>query len=146
MVLLKPLSRAVADGDCIQGVLLGGALGHGGQSAGLTVPNPIAQAEVVRRALSDAETGSDAVQYIEAHGTGTPLGDPIEIQGLTQAFGNGARQRCAIGSVKTHIGHLEAAAGVAGLLKVLLALREKQIPPDLHLVEPNPALALDESP
>ncbi|WP_152603684.1 SDR family oxidoreductase, partial [Amycolatopsis rifamycinica] len=139
-VLLKPLAAAEADGDPIHAVILGSAVNHGGRTNGYTVPNPRAQAAVVREALDRAGLSAADVGYVEAHGTGTRLGDPIEIDGLTQAFApdGPAAGSCALGSVKTNIGHLEAAAGIAGLTKVVLQLRHGELAPSLHAGEPNP--------
>ena len=111
-VLLKPLDRALEDNDTIYAVIKGSATNHGGQANGLLAPNPEAQAQVIRKALDVAGASADTVSYIEAHGTGTALGDPIEIEGLTKAFRHDTSrtQFCSIGSVKTNIGHLEAAA------------------------------------
>ncbi|WP_344637981.1 SDR family NAD(P)-dependent oxidoreductase [Kitasatospora cystarginea] len=139
-VLLKPLSKAEADGDPIHAVILGSAINHGGRSNGYTVPNPRAQAALIREALDRAGVSAADIGYIEAHGTGTRLGDPVEIDGLTQAFtpdavGSGA---CALGSAKSNIGHLEAAAGIAGLTKAVLQLRHGEFAPTLHAERPNP--------
>src|SRR5690606_32178233 len=116
VVLLKRLDRALADGDHVHAVVLSSHVNHGGRTNGFMVPSPAAQAELVRAALEKANVSARHVSYIEAHGTGTALGDPIEIDGLQQAFGHDTadRQFCAIGSVKSGIGHLEAAAGIAG--------------------------------
>ena len=130
-VMLKPLSRAIEDGDTIYAVIKGSAVNHGGQANGMTAPNPQAQARLVRDALDAAKVSPQTITYVEAHGTGTPLGDPIEIEGLTEAFRQDTDQLqfCAIGSVKTNIGHLEPAAGIAGLIKVVLSMQHQQIPP-----------------
>jgi acyl transferase domain-containing protein len=140
-VLLKPLSRAVADGDRIYGVIKGLAVNHGGKTNGYTVPNPVAQGEVIGRALREAGIDPRTISYLEAHGTGTSLGDPIEINGLNRSFREHTadRQFCAIGSVKSNIGHCESAAGVAGLTKVLLQFRHRQLVPSLHseILNPN---------
>ena len=129
-VLLKPLSAALADGDRIHGVIRGSAANHGGRTNGYTVPNPVAQAGVIRRALRRAGIGGSDLGYIEAHGTGTRLGDPIEIEGLVQALGDATpRGAIPLGSAKAAIGHLEAAAGLAGLIKVLLQMRHGRYPP-----------------
>jgi polyketide synthase PksN len=131
VVVLKRLSEAQRDGDHIYGVIRGSAINHGGKTNGYTVPNPQAQAGAISRAL--AESGIDArqVSYIEAHGTGTKLGDPIEIAALSKAFHKYTRETgyCLIGSVKSNIGHCESAAGIAGLTKVLLQMRHQQIAP-----------------
>ena len=146
LVLLKRLDEALRDGDTIHGLLLGTAVNHGGQSAGLTAPSARSQAAVIRAALERAGVASASISYVEAHGTGTALGDPIELAGLCAAFDAAGRQACGLGSVKTNIGHLEPAAGVAGLLKVLLALRARQLPPTLHFHAPNPHLSFESSP
>ena len=147
-LLIKPLEQALADGDAIRGVLLGSAVNHGGQAAGLTVPNSRQQAEVVREALSDARVPAETIDYLEAHGTGTSLGDPIEVDSLTRAMREQTtrRQFCAIGSVKSNLGHLEPAAGLAGVVKVILAIEARQIPPTLHVDEVNPAIEFEHSP
>jgi polyketide synthase PksM len=148
IVVLKALERALADGDTIHGIVLGSAMNHDGRSNGLTAPNPTAQCELLRSAWADAGVTAGELSYIEAHGTGTPLGDPIEVEGLTRAFrADTNRSRiCALGSVKTNIGHLESAAGIAGLIKVLLAMRHGAIPPTLHFQEPNPQIQFDATP
>lgn len=131
-VLLKPLRRAEEDGDRIHGLLLGSALNHSGKTYSLTYPSTSAQAEVISSALKDAGVTPEAVSYVEAHGTGTPKGDPIELEGILAAYGAGRLHPCLIGSVKPNVGHLEAAAGMAGVLKVLLAMKYRQIPPLVH--------------
>lgn len=148
MVLLKPLSRALADGDHIHALIRGTSTNHGGKTNGYTVPNPGAQAELVRKALQAAGVDARQVSYVEAHGTGTALGDPIEITGLTRAFqdNTGDAQFCAIGSAKSNIGHLEAAAGIAGLTKVLLQLKHRQLVPSLHARELNPNIEFSSTP
>ena len=139
-VLLKPLSKAEADGDQIYGVIKGSAVNHGGKTNGYTVPNPQAQAQVIAQALAESGIPARSISYIEAHGTGTALGDPIEIAGLSKAFGaeTSDTQYCAIGSAKSNIGHCESAAGIAGLTKVLLQMRHGQLVPSLHAEELNP--------
>lgn len=136
-VLLKPLAAAEADGDPIHAVIVGSAVNHGGRTNGYTVPNPRAQAAVVREALDNAGLTSADVGYVEAHGTGTRLGDPVEVDGLTQAFADTPAD-CALGSVKSNIGHLEAAAGIAGLTKVVLQLEHGELAPTLHAERTNP--------
>lgn len=140
MVVLMGLSRALREGHRVQGLVLGSAVNQDGASAGLTAPNGLAQERVIAEALSRAGIPAGSVDYLEAHGTGTPLGDPIELEAAATAYGEGreAERPLRVGSVKTNLGHLEAAAGVAGLIKVLLALREEVIPRHLHFVEPNP--------
>jgi amino acid adenylation domain-containing protein len=148
MLFLKPLSAAKRDGDFVHGVILGSAENHGGKANSLTAPNPRAQAALVEKAVRRASVDPQSVSYIEAHGTGTQLGDPVEIEGLKSAFealdaASGAH--CAIGSVKANIGHLELAAGVAGVLKVLLQMRHRTLAPSLP-EETNPYLKLEGSP
>lgn len=146
MVVLKPLAAALAAGDSIYGVIRGSAMNNDGFSNGLTAPNPEAQAQVLRDAYARAGVDVHRVQYVEAHGTGTFLGDPIEASALGAVLGAGreAGKSLLIGSVKTNIGHLEAAAGIAGLLKVVLAMRHGLIPPSLHFETPNPHIAFEE--
>jgi len=148
IVVLKRLSDAQRDGDTILAVVRGSAANHDGRSSGLTVPNGQAQQAVVRQALSDAGLTASDVQYIEAHGTGTPLGDPIELRALGAVLGENRPpgSRVLIGTVKTNIGHLEAAAGVAGLIKVVLSMRHGVVPPSLHFREPNPRIPWDDVP
>ncbi|MEA5360344.1 SDR family NAD(P)-dependent oxidoreductase [Amycolatopsis sp., V23-08] len=134
-VVLKPLAAARAAGDRVLGVLLGSAVGQDGRGNGLTAPNPLAQIDVVTRALDDAGVAADRVSYVEAHGTGTLLGDPIELDALSEVFGAGLP---ALGSVKANLGHLEGAAGMAALIKLLLMLRHGEIPKQPHFTEPNP--------
>lgn len=139
-LLLKPYAKAVADGDSIHAVILGSAINNDGRSAGLTAPNPLAHAELLKAAWANAGVEPKTISYIEAHGTGTALGDPIEIMGINKAFEpyTQARQFCGIGSVKGNIGHLvDGAAGISGCLKAILALKHRQLPPTLHLKEPN---------
>jgi acyl transferase domain-containing protein/acyl-CoA synthetase (AMP-forming)/AMP-acid ligase II/aryl carrier-like protein len=148
VVLLKPLDRAVTDRDHVLAVIRGAAINHGGQAAGLTVPNPAAQAEVIRAALSDGELAAESVSLVEAHGTGTALGDPLEVQGLLEAFRSttAKSQFCAIGSIKANIGHLEPAAGILGLIKLIAALNARELPPSLHLDEPNRSISFEGTP
>jgi acyl transferase domain-containing protein/acyl-CoA synthetase (AMP-forming)/AMP-acid ligase II/acyl carrier protein len=145
IIILKPLSRALADGDEIYAVIKGSAVTQDGKSNGLTAPSMAAQEAVLRAAYCDAGVSPARVQYVEAHGTGTLLGDPIEAKALGRvlATNRSAAQACAIGSVKSNIGHLEAAAGIASLIKVALAIKHKAIPPSLHLTEPNPLIPFD---
>ncbi|GAB2825483.1 hypothetical protein GCM10022221_24460 [Actinocorallia aurea] len=143
VVVLKRLADAVADGDRVHAVILGAAAGNDGATDGLTVPSAAAQEDVVRRALADAGLSRDDVQYVELHGTGTPVGDPIEAAALGAALGAGREAPLRVGSVKSNIGHLEGAAGIAGLLKVVLGLRHGTIPATLHHVTPNPSIPLD---
>ncbi|KAB7627759.1 non-ribosomal peptide synthetase [Alkalilimnicola sp. S0819] len=147
-VLLRRLDDALADGDQIYGVIRASALNHGGKTNGYTVPNPRAQTEAVSRALRRAGVSARELGYIEAHGTGTSLGDPIEINALTRAFQEHTSERgfCAIGSVKSNIGHCESAAGIAGLSKVLLQLKHGQLAPSLHAQTLNPGIDFADSP
>ena len=148
IVVLKPLSKALADGDPIYAVIRGSAVNQDGRSNGLMAPNPLAQEAVLREAYRQAAVSPGQVQYVEAHGTGTFLGDPIEAQALGIVLGTERPpgRNCALGSVKTNLGHLEAAAGIAGLIKVALALRHREIPPSLHFEKPNPHIPFDELP
>ncbi|EPY00901.1 type I polyketide synthase [Magnetospirillum fulvum] len=139
LLVLKRLADAERDGDRVLAVLAGSAVNHDGRSNGLTAPNGLAQQAVIRAALADAGLAPDAVDYIEAHGTGTALGDPIEVNALQQVFGQRPPGRpLLLGSVKTNIGHTEAAAGIAGLIKLILALRHQTIPASLHFTNPSP--------
>lgn len=145
VVVLKKLADARADGDRIIGVIRGVAINQDGASGGLTVPSGRAQESVIRAALADGGLRPGDIQYVEAHGTGTPLGDPIELQSLDAVFGSAHEQRpLIVGSVKTNVGHLEPAAGISGLLKVLLSLRHREIPAHLHLDNPSPHIPWDE--
>ncbi len=146
VVVLKRLSDAQADGDNVMAVIRGSAVNQDGRSSGLTAPNGRAQEDVIREALADAGIDPAEVGYVEAHGTGTSLGDPIEVRALGAVLGAGRSRPVALGSVKTNIGHLEAAAGVAGLIKVVLSLQREEIPPHLHLREPNKHIAWDDLP
>ncbi|MBM4093251.1 MAG: polyketide synthase, partial [Planctomycetes bacterium] len=137
MIVLKRLSDALEHGDRVLAVIRGTAVNHDGRSSGLTVPNPAAQEQLLRRALDAAGLQPDDVDYIEAHGTGTALGDPIEMAALGAVFG-GRDRPLWVGSLKTNIGHLEGAAGIAGLIKTVLALQHRELPPHLHFREPNP--------
>ncbi|TQR33926.1 SDR family NAD(P)-dependent oxidoreductase [Brevibacillus brevis] len=147
-IVLKPLQKAIADGDHIYGVIKGSMLNAGGKTNGYTVPNPIAQSQVIHEALQRAGVDARAVSYIEAHGTGTALGDPIEIAGLTRAFGQYTKDKqfCAIGSAKSNIGHTESAAGIAGLTKILLQMKYGQIAPSLHAEVKNPNIDFRDTP
>jgi len=144
IVILKRLSDAVASGDEVLALVLGSAVNHDGRSSGLTVPNGLAQEMLINDALKCASVKPADVDYVEAHGTGTLLGDPIEIQALAAALGQGRsiENKLVVGSVKTNIGHLEAAAGIAGLIKVVLALRNREIPRHLNFQTVNPEIPL----
>jgi acyl transferase domain-containing protein/acyl carrier protein/SAM-dependent methyltransferase len=147
-VVLKTLANALADGDHIYGVIQATAINQAGKTRSYFAPSPHAQAEVVGQALKTAGISPRLITYIEAHGTGTSLGDPIEIAGLTKAFrtGTDARQFCAVGSVKSNIGHCESAAGIAGLTKVLLQLKHAQLVPSLHSERLNPNINFADTP
>src|SRR5690554_2398294 len=140
MVLLKRMSDAVKENRPILGIIRGSAINHDGRSSGLTVPNGPSQQQLVRDALKNAKLSPDDISYIEAHGTGTELGDPIELGALGAVFSDGRSEQepLRVGSVKTNIGHLEPAAGIAGFIKTVLALQHKTIPPHLNFSRPNP--------
>ena len=148
VVLLKPLSKAEADGNSIYAVIRGTAVNQDGRSNGITAPNLQAQEAVLRQAYQQARISPSLVQYIEAQGTGTQLGDSIEMKALGKVMSKDRLpgDYCAVGSVKTNIGHLEAAAGIAGLIKVALSLKYQQIPPSLHFQEPNPYIPFHKLP
>jgi amino acid adenylation domain-containing protein/thioester reductase-like protein len=145
VVILKRLSDAQRDGDHILALIRGSAVNQDGRSNGLTAPNGLAQQAVIRTALNQAGVSPNQISYVEAHGTGTPLGDPIEMASLNAVLNDDSNQRVIVGSVKTNIGHLESAAGIAGLVKVVLAMQNESIPPHLHLKEINPYLSLENS-
>src|SRR5580704_1709229 len=149
LVLLKRLEEALSDGDYIYAVIKGSAVNNDGSGKiGYTAPSIDGQAKVIRLAHAVAGVEAETISYVETHGTGTPLGDPIEIAALSEAFRGTTRKKrfCAIGSVKTNIGHLNAAAGAAGLIKTVLSLHNKQIPPSLHFETPNPNIDFENSP
>jgi polyketide synthase PksN len=148
VVILKKLSDAKRDGDHVYGVIRGSAINHGGKTNGYTVPNPQAQASAIIRTLAETHTDPRHISYIEAHGTGTKLGDPIEIAALSKAFQQYTQDTefCLIGSAKSNIGHCESAAGVAGLTKVLLQMQHQQIVPSLHSGQLNPHIAFHNTP
>ncbi|WP_433854475.1 SDR family NAD(P)-dependent oxidoreductase [Streptomyces kronopolitis] len=154
-LLLKPLDRALADGDRVHAVIRGVAVNHGGQAQSFTAPNPDAQADLLVAAYREAGVDPRTVGYLEAHGTGTRLGDPIEVSGMVAAFERLYAQwgharptapHCAVGSVKTSIGHLEAAAGIAGMVKVILAMRHRTLPAARNLNRPNRMIKIDGTP
>lgn len=147
-IVLKPLLAAQADGDRIYGLVKATATNHGGKATGYTVPNPTAQGAVVKNALKHANINPRDISYVECHGTGTDLGDPIEIAGLRMAFESSSEDQnyCAIGTAKSNIGHCEAAAGMAGLVKVLLSMREGILPATLHAEQPNKKINFEKSP
>jgi len=139
VVVLKRLTDAVCDGDRVLAVVRGSAVNQDGRSNGITAPNTAAQCDVIADALRSADVAPESVHYVEAHGTGTALGDPIEFEALAATYGRGEGS-CALGAVKTNIGHLEAASGVAGFIKAVLAVQRAQIPPNLHFSQWNPAI------
>ncbi|GAV11581.1 SDR family NAD(P)-dependent oxidoreductase [Paenibacillus sp. NAIST15-1] len=154
-IFLKPLHRAIAEGDHVYGVIRGTAVNHGGHTNSLTAPNPIAQADLLIDAWRKSGLDPRRATYIEAHGTGTSLGDPIEINGLKKAFDQLYRDwncekpvlpHCGLGSIKTNIGHLESASGIAGIIKVLLAMQHGKLPSNIHFQERNPYIQLQDSP
>lgn len=140
MVVLKRLRDAQSAGDRILAVIKGSAVNQDGKSQGITAPNERAQESVIRAALQDASVAPEAVSYVEAHGTGTSLGDPIELAALNTVYGPGrsAQSKLKVGSIKTNIGHLEAAAGIAGFMKLVLSLQHGELPAHLHFRKPNP--------
>ena len=149
IVVLKRYSEAVADGDTIQAVIRGSAINNDGSlKVGFTAPSVTGQADVIAMAQGLSDVTADQISYVEAHGTGTPLGDPIEIAALTQAFRKTTDRKgyCAIGSVKTNVGHLDTAAGITGLLKTILMLRHREIVPSLYFETPNPSIDFESSP
>jgi amino acid adenylation domain-containing protein len=149
IVVLKRLEEAIADGDNIHAVIKGSAINNDGAlKVGYTAPSVDGQAAVIAEAQAKAGLEAESISYIEAHGTGTPLGDPIEIAALTKAFEASTHKKgfCAIGSVKTNIGHTDAAAGVAGLIKTVLALKHQLLPPSLHFKKPNPQIDFANTP
>ncbi|WP_435103187.1 SDR family NAD(P)-dependent oxidoreductase [Arhodomonas sp. AD133] len=150
VVVLKARTAAERDGDCVRALIKGTAVNHGGRVQSLTAPNPTRQADVIARAIRRAGVSPSTIGYIEAHGTGTALGDPVEIRGLRRAFTaveprDDAEPSCSVGSVKSNIGHLEAAAGIAGLIKALLCMRYATLAKSVHIDRPNPYLDLESS-
>jgi len=148
MVVVKRLADAIADGDNILAVIKGSAINQDGRSNGLTAPNRVAQEAVIRSALANADVAASTVNFIEAHGTGTSLGDPIEINALNSVYGaeHSPDNPFIVGAVKSNIGHLEGAAGVAGLIKIILAMQNRTIPPNLHFSTPNPHIEWSQIP
>ncbi|MEK4182377.1 type I polyketide synthase [Bacillus sp. FSL K6-1145] len=147
VVVLKSLKQALKDKDHIYGVIKGSAYNNdGGRKVGYTAPSIEGQSEVIKKALNISRVEAESISYIEAHGTGTTLGDPVEIESLKKAFQTDKKQFCAIGSVKTNIGHLDSAAGVAGFIKTTLSLYHQMLPPSLHYKKPNPKIDFESSP
>lgn len=147
-VVLKPLHKALADGDRIYALIRGTAANQDGPASGISVPNGLAQEQVIRKALQNAGVRPDQVDYVETHGTGTTLGDPIEVEALGAVYKEGRPQSrpLLIGSAKTNLGHMESASGVAGLIKAVLSLHHRQIPPHLHYLTPSPHIRWDQFP
>ena len=147
-VILKPLKQAIEDGDFIHAVIKGSAVNNDGHSQGITAPNPRGQAQAVHKAYINCDVDAQTISYIETHGTGTLLGDPVEVEGMTQAFRNFTDRRgfCAIGSVKSSIGHLLSASGIISLIKVVLAMQHGKIPQTLGFSEPNPHINFADTP
>lgn len=148
IIVLKPLSKALKDKDNILALIRGSAVNQDGRSNGLTAPNGPAQQAVIRQALANAGVMASEISYVETHGSGTPLGDPIEVNALKEVVlsDRSKDKPCYMGSVKTNLGHLEAAAGIAGLIKVILALQHQEIPPHLHLNQLNPYIDITNTP
>lgn len=147
-VLLKPLQQAINDGDYIHGVIKASAVNNDGHSQGITAPRPQGQAEVIRQAYVNGGIHPETISYVETHGTGTPLGDPIEVEGMAQAFRSFTSKKgfCGIGSVKSSIGHMLSAAGIVSLIKVVLAMKHQRIPHTIHFEEANQNINFSESP
>lgn len=147
-ILLKPLCNAIKDRDQIYGVIKGTAINQDGASIGITAPNPAAQTSVIELAWKNAKIDPETITYIEAHGTGTNLGDPIEITGISKAFEKYTRKKqfCSVSSVKTNIGHLSEAAGIVSLIKAVMALKHKALPPQIYFFEPNQTISFTKSP
>ncbi len=150
MIMVKRLDKAIEEGDHIYGIIKGTAENHGGKTNSLTAPNPIAQSRVIQKAIANGGVNANDISYIECHGTGTNLGDPVEINGIKDAFAHLAKDKakgsCGLGSVKSNMGHLEMAAGIAGIIKVLLQMKHKTLVKSLHAQELNPYLKIEESP
>jgi acyl transferase domain-containing protein len=147
VVVLKSLEEAIPEGDTIYAIIKGSAINNdGNRKVGFTAPSTKGQAEVIRSAIRAADIETESIGYIEAHGTGTSMGDPIEIEALKLAFDTNKKGFCRIGSVKSNIGHMDAAAGVIGFIKVVLSLQHRLIPPSLHFDRPNPQLDLENTP
>src|SRR5262249_3246831 len=144
--VLKPLARALADRDHIYALIRATAVNQDGRTEGISVPSLASQEANARDALRLADIAPESVQYVEAHGTGTPVGDPIEAAAIGEVYGKARKpeDRCVIGSIKANVGHLESAAGIAGLIKTVLCLQHRQIPANLHFETPNPQIPFDD--
>src|SRR5207248_5183679 len=144
---LKPLGQAIEDRDHIYAVIRGSAYDHSGRSNGYSAPNPNAQAALISHTLEQAKIHPESIGYVEGHGTGTQLGDSLEIAALTQAFQKrtAKKQFCPVGSVKANLGHSESAAGIAGVAKVVLQLEHRQLAPSIHSDEPNPNIEFEDT-
>ncbi|MFN4150130.1 MAG: beta-ketoacyl synthase N-terminal-like domain-containing protein, partial [Candidatus Sericytochromatia bacterium] len=138
IVILKPIEKAIQDNDYIYGIIKGSAVNQDGLTNGLSAPSPAGQRAVLEQAYNNANIDPNLVDFVETHGTGTVLGDPIEADALGKVLGNNRTNTCKIGSVKTNIGHLEASAGIAGFIKTVLCLDKKYLVPSLHFKKPNP--------
>ena len=145
-IVIKRYKDAIRNQDTIYGVIRGSAINSGGKSNGYTAPNPDAQAAIIKKALQRARLNTNDIGYIEAHGTGTQLGDPIEVRGITKAFGSQGTQKIAMGSIKGNLGHLESAAGLTSVIKVLLQMKHKMLVPSIHCETENKHLQINESP
>ena len=147
-IVLKPLNKAIRDQDHIYAVIKGSAVNQDGTSVGITAPNTASQAELLVKAWKNAGIHPETLNYIETHGTGTDMGDPIEFEALRRAFQKftNKKQFCAIGSVKTNVGHLDCVAGMASLFKVIMAMREGVMPPTLHFQRQNSKINFEDSP
>ena len=144
VLILKPLAQALADGDRVRAVILGTGVNSDGRTIGLSLPNEAAQSALIREVCERAGVTPDEFAFFEMHGTGTPAGDPIEAAAVGHALGQGRRETLPIGSVKSNIGHLEPASGMAGLIKAALALEHRVMPPSLHCETPNPKIPFGE--
>lgn len=148
VIVMKRLEQAITDGDKIYGVIDGSAINNDGHTMGVTTPNPQAQQSLIERAIKDANIDPASINYVETHGTGTVIGDPIELKALTQVLGTSMKKGdlCGVGSVKSNVGHLLSAAGAVSMIKVLLSMVHGQIPPSLNCPHPNPRFRFEESP
>jgi polyketide synthase PksN len=145
-LILKTLSQAIHDGDRIHGLIRASGYDHSGRSNGYSAPNPGAQVALIGDVLRRADIKADTISYVEGHGTGTQLGDSLEVRAMSQALGSGAAQSCVLGSIKANIGHTESAAGVLGVTKVLLQMRHRQIAPSIHAEPANPDIDFERTP